>query len=296
MPVSRNFLRLAKRSVKKALRPLSQPWLTRRRIVADVGALGVRTGGILLVHSSLSALRYVAGGVPAVVRALTEAIGPEGTMVMPAHSWEWMEAGCRTFDVRSTASCVGRIPELFRRMPGVARSLHPTHSVAARGPLAPWLVEGHEHCEAPCGPETPYAKILERDGQILFLGTGLESNTAFHTVEAIAGFPYLLCHEPDTFTIIDASGACRSRAFYQQRRGVARRYAELEEPLVGEGIARRGLVGRAPSLLIAGAAFLEFMITMSRDDPTYLMAHPVSDMAPWDSGQCPVVSGQLRSP
>jgi aminoglycoside 3-N-acetyltransferase len=296
MPVSRNFLRLAKRAVKQALRQLSQPWLTRRRIVADLGALGVRRGGILLVHSSLSALGYVVGGGPAVVRALTEGIGPEGTLVMPAHSWELMEAGCRTFDVRSTASCVGTIPELFRRMPGVARSLHPTHSVAARGPLAPWLVEGHEHCESPCGPETPYAKILDRDGQILFLGISLESNTAFHTIEAIAGFPSLLCREPDTFTIIDASGACRSRAFYQQRRGVARRYAELEEPLVGERIVRRGLVGRAPTLLIAGAAFLEFMTAILHDDPTYLMAHPVSDVAPRDSGQCSVVSGQRRSP
>jgi aminoglycoside 3-N-acetyltransferase len=203
-----------------------------------------------------------------------------------------MEAGCRTFDVRNTATCVGKIPEVFRKMPGVVRSLHPTHSVAARGPLAPWLVDGHERCESPCGPETPYAKILERDGQILFLGTSLESNTAFHTIEAIAGFPYLLCRKPDTFTIIDAPGAGRSQAFYQQRRGMARRYAELEEPLVGEGIARGGRVGRAPSLLIAGAPFLEFMTAMLRDDPTYLMAHSAPYIASRDSGQRRVVSGQ----
>jgi aminoglycoside 3-N-acetyltransferase len=272
MPVSRNFVRLAKHTVKQALRPLSQPWLTRRRIVADLGTLGVRRGGILLVHSSLSALGYVVGGGSAVVRALTEAIGPEGTLVMPAHSWEWMEAGCRTFDVRNTATCVGKIPEVFRKMPGVVRSLHPTHSVTARGTLAAWLVRAHESCESPCGPGTPYAKILERDGQILLLGAGVESNTAFHTIEAIGGFPNLLCPEPDTFTIIDESGAGRIREFYQQKPCIARRYGAIEELLVARGVARRGQVGRAPSMLIAGAGFLELMNAVLRSDPTYLMA------------------------
>jgi aminoglycoside N3'-acetyltransferase len=134
--------------------------------------------------------------------------------------------------------------------------------------------------------------MLERDGQILFLGTGLESNTAFHTVEAIAGFPYLLCQEPDTFTVIDEARVSRTRAFYQQRPGIARRYGAMEGLLVERSVARRGLVGQTPSLLIAGAAFLEFMTAMLRDDPTFLMAHSATDMALRDSGQCPVVSGQ----
>jgi aminoglycoside 3-N-acetyltransferase len=272
MMASNDLLRRTKRTVKHVLRPLTRPWPTRRRIVVDLVALGVRTGGILLVHSSLSALGYVVGGGPAVVRALTEAIGPEGTLVMPAHSWESMEAGCRTFDVRNTATCVGKIPEVFRKMPGVVRSLHPTHSVAARGTLAPWLVHEHECCDSPCGPETPYAKMLERDGQILFLGTGLESNTAFHTVEAIAGFPYLLCQEPDTFTVIDESKVSRTRAIYQQRPGIARRYGAMEGLLVERSVARRGLVGQTPSLLIAGAAFLEIMTAALYSDPSYLMA------------------------
>src|SRR5262249_17025747 len=151
--------------------------------VRDLRALGIRPGGLLLVHSSLSSLGFVPGGVETVVRALIEVVGLRGTLVLPAHSWDEMEAGGRTFDVLRTETCVGAIPEAFRRRPGVVRSMHPTHSVAATGPLAAWLIADHESCATPCGPGSPYAKFLDRDGQILFLGTTLNSNTAFHTIE-----------------------------------------------------------------------------------------------------------------
>ena len=37
-----------------------------------------------MVHSSLSSLGRVLGGAPAVVHALLAALGPDGTLVMPA--------------------------------------------------------------------------------------------------------------------------------------------------------------------------------------------------------------------
>src|SRR5262249_42288298 len=151
-----------------------------------------RPGAVLLVHSSLSALGYVPGGPETVIRALIDSVGPDGTVVVPTHSWQEMEDGSRTFDVRRTGVCVGAIPEYFRRRPGAVRRLHPTHSVAAIGPISDWLTAGHESSETPCGPGSPYVKILDRDGQILFLGTSLKSNTAFHTIEALEKVPYLM--------------------------------------------------------------------------------------------------------
>ena len=52
----------------------------------DLRALGIREGGTLLVHSSLSAIGWVAGREHAVVLALQEVLGDEGTLVMPSHS------------------------------------------------------------------------------------------------------------------------------------------------------------------------------------------------------------------
>src|SRR5205085_4877227 len=110
---------------------LLNPWATRERMSQDLRRLGVRAGGILLVHSSLRSLGFVPGGALTVIRALRDALGPEGTLVLPTHTWEWMSAGSRHFDARTTPSCVGVITETFRGLPGVVRSLHPTHSVAA---------------------------------------------------------------------------------------------------------------------------------------------------------------------
>lgn len=266
--------RLVKRTAKTLARSLTHPPVTRRGLVRDLRALGLRWGGLVLVHSSLSALGSVVGGAPTMIRALLEVMGPEGTVVLPTHSWDEMEAGCRTFDVRRTRSCVGAITEAFRSWPGAVRSLHPTHSVAAIGPLADWLTAGHELCKTPCGPGTPYARILDHDGQILFLGADLNSNTAFHTIEAVVEVPYFLYDDPDRFTIIAGDESRREIVLYRHRAGVARRFREHEDLLVEQGIVRRGLVCRAKTLLLDGLRFRDFATDALRADPTFLLAQP----------------------
>ena len=127
-------VRKLKRTAKFVVRAARKDWFSADRITEDLRQLGVRKSTTLLVHSSLSSMGFVVGGAPAVIRALRAAIGPEGTLVMPTHSWERAGRGDFSFDLLETPSCVGAISEAFRTMPGVTRSLHPTHSVAVIGP------------------------------------------------------------------------------------------------------------------------------------------------------------------
>ena len=53
---------------------------------ADLAMLGVKPGMVLRVHSTLSSLGWVSGGPVAVILALEEVLGPDGTLVMPTHS------------------------------------------------------------------------------------------------------------------------------------------------------------------------------------------------------------------
>src|SRR3954469_3071205 len=94
---------------------------TQPELIEQVVALGVRPGGVLLVHTSFRAVRPVEGGPHGLIAALRAAIGPGGPLVRPT-----MADGESEFDPRSTPTQdMGIVAELFWRKPGVVRSTHP---------------------------------------------------------------------------------------------------------------------------------------------------------------------------
>jgi aminoglycoside 3-N-acetyltransferase len=265
-------VRHLKRTAKFVVRAASKGWRSADRITEDLRTLGVREGGVLLVHSSLSSLGFVVGGAPSVIKALRAAIGPEGTLVLPTHSWERSGRGDFTFDILRTPSCVGAISETFRTMPGVMRSLHPTHSVAAAGPRSRELTGGHELALTPCGEGTPYAKVIDARGQILFLGATLDQNTMFHTLEAFADVPYLMRGDSEVFRVTDTDRRSREMPFRRHARGPDRRFAATAGLLAEKGILRQGSVAASTSLLVEAAPLAELMRKLLREDPNYLVA------------------------
>lgn len=66
--------------------PVPGPLQTRASLAAALRDLGVRPGETLLAHTSLSSLGWVCGGPVALVQALLDAVGPDGTLTVPTHS------------------------------------------------------------------------------------------------------------------------------------------------------------------------------------------------------------------
>lgn len=96
------------------------PLITRDTLAQQLRHLGVKPGDILLAHSSLSSLGWVNGGAVAAVQGLLDALGPDGTLVVPTQSadlsdpelwqappvppawWETVRATMPAYDPRTT--------------------------------------------------------------------------------------------------------------------------------------------------------------------------------------------------
>src|ERR1700746_1194381 len=59
--------------------------LSIAEVTTQLLALGVRPGGVLIVHTSFRAVRPLLRGPLGLIQALLSALGPAGTLVMP--SW-----------------------------------------------------------------------------------------------------------------------------------------------------------------------------------------------------------------
>ena len=176
---------------------------TRASLLADLQILGVRPGMTVMAHASLSTLGWVAGGSVAVVQALQDALGEQGTLAMPAFTgdltdpanWQnppvpahWCEIireQTPAFEAAVTPTrMMGRVAETFRTWPGTLRSGHPHASVCARGPLARQITDGHQ-LEDSMGEGSPFARLYDAGAYVLQLGT--DRNSGLHLAEHRCG-------------------------------------------------------------------------------------------------------------
>lgn len=185
-------------------------------LAAALGRAGVLPGDLLLVHGSLSALGFVKGGAEALVEALLDYLGPEGTLLMPTFTGSFVyqvgigpvhRRSFRPFHPLKTPSLTGALSECFRHRAGVRRSVHPSHSVAGFGPLVDACLGEHRQEDSPTGRSSPFGKLLELGGKMAWLGAGLSSATFLHFIETELRLPYLV---PAVCVVEDGEGAPRS--------------------------------------------------------------------------------------
>jgi aminoglycoside 3-N-acetyltransferase len=162
---------------------------SKEDLAAELAHLGIVRGDLIMVHISFDQFRGFTGNLGDVIRALQSAVGETGTVAMPTLPFsgtaiDYVRSGQIT-DVAKTPSRMGLITEVFRRLPGVKRSVHPTHPVAAYGAKADELVRDSHLAQTPCGKGTPFFKLLELNGKIVLMGTDIRSMTFFHAVEEI---------------------------------------------------------------------------------------------------------------
>lgn len=238
-----------------------------KQISNSARALGIKEGDTVLVHSSLRSL----GGATAreVIEGLTDCLGSEGTLVFPTLSYMNCNPSKPNFDYYETKSNVGYLPEYFRtEVEGVLRSMCPTHSCAALGKNAEYVVSGHKLDKTPCGSNSPFARIRELGGKILFIGCGINCNTSMHAVEELSEPDYLFGDDCE-YTMTDQNrnsykAVCRAHGF----KGVTQCYYRLQE-LLNDEEHRIGNILSAECHLIDSIAMWEKADKKYREDPNY---------------------------
>lgn len=256
--------------------------LTQPDLVTGFGGAGVEKGDHILVHSSLSSLGWVEGGADAVIDALIEAVGDDGTVIFPTLTGcpDNSNSNPPTFDARNTRCWTGTIPETARSRPGGFRSLHPTHSVTAFGKLAEWFTSGHELVRTPCGYGSPYDKLATIGGKIVLIGVTQSVNTSYHHAEELAGVPYVLLPEPVDVVMTDMEGnpvpMCGT---YLHKWGVERDYDTLEPAMVGLSICRVWQVGDAEVRVVDAMFQRMFLVRKLLRDP--LATLDLSERSKW---------------
>lgn len=178
--------------------------VTKEDLLKGFSALGICSGMALEVHSSLSSFGWVEGGADAVLDALEELLTEEGTLVLPTFNHEAVYSKGGIFDIRSTPTINGRIPETFRNRPCVLRGMNPTHPYAAWGKNARRYTESQQTGTG-SGKDSPLDRMYQDGGYVLLIGTGYHANTFHHFVEQNEGAPCLL-QIGERYPVIDENG------------------------------------------------------------------------------------------
>jgi len=253
----------------------------RNRLVGQLRTLGVAPGQVLLVHSSFRALRPVEGGPRGVIESLLEALGPDGTLVMPS----WTGRDDVPFDPRTTPASgdLGVLADTFWRLPEVKRSAHP-FAFAARGPRAERVVSAPLTLP-PHAPGSPVGRVHALDGRVLLLGVGHEANTTLHLAELLADVPYRV---PHAFT--ELRDGVPARIDYGENDHCCRLFELADGWLRSAGLQTEGPIGNAHARLFGSRDVVQLAVERLLREPLLFLHSAAEGCAGCDEARASVRS------
>lgn len=247
---------------------------TRESLRRQLSTLGLVPGDAVLVHGGLRAVGPVVGGPDALIGALSDAVGPDGT-ILAYCDWQLDEAGrddpalrehVPAFDPQSSRSIRdnGAFPELLRTVPGARRSGSPGASCAALGGRAEWFTADHA-LDYGYGPQSPFGKLVAAAGKTLLLGAPLDTMTLLHHAEHLADIPNKRVLRYEAPILVDGKTVWRWFEEFNTGDPVVEGldegyFATVVGEFLATGRGSRGLVGEAPSVLVEAPAIVAFAV------------------------------------
>lgn len=238
-------------------------------IKSALQCVGVGTGASVFVHSDIGRFGTLADVrdretyITFFLKALSEVVGEEGTLIMPTFTYSFCKH--EVYDPLATPSTVGILTEYFRTRPGVERSREGIFSVAAHGPLARHFTVTGSEC---FGSGSIFEKLYLDDVIILFMGETFDI-TFMHFVERQVHVPYR--YDKVFPGIIRCSGELLPYEFTYFVRGLEKPVTydleKIADKLSDKGILSRVGIGASKVRAVsARAAFDAIASGLNRDN------------------------------
>ena len=242
---------------------------SKNDLKSNLSEMGLTGNETVIIHSSLKSIGEVENRADGILDALQEFFA-NGLLVFPSMTYSLVNAKQPVYSVRDTPCCVSALPEIFRKRPGVLRSLHPTHAVAAIGKDAAEFVSGHEKFDSPAHPESPWGKLYKRSAFIMFIGTGtIHCNTFLHGVEEWLPVPGMLTDHHEPLVVYDYDGR-RIEVPSRRHVGSHSRWYDLMAPLFRQaGALRDGKFGDAGVFLLEARKAGDLVYELLKKEPLF---------------------------
>lgn len=231
---------------------------TKNDLLRELRALGIGPGDTLMVHTALRAVGEIdpAGKTTAEVYidALREAVGEDGLLLIPAHTWANVRNDGEVCDLRETMPCIGAVPTAAVKLACLAqkgggaeclRSHHPTHSVVAFGRESRAYVENDRYATTPTPWNGSFGKLYARGGKILLTGVDQGRNTFFHAVDEWLDIDDRILAEPAQLSVRDYDGTLRPQPIHRHKRSMSHFFMNYEPYLLHTGAVKLGRLGDA---------------------------------------------------
>lgn len=178
---------------------------TRATLAADLRALGLSAGDVVMVHASVRAIGEVAGGPDEIHLAIKDVITTEGSLFMYAGCPRYVdEVGRGNLSAAEEAEVMEKLPafdaetarcdrshgvlvEFLRTYPGTRVSQHVTRFVAWGRHTDDLL--SHQPWDFAYGRGSIFERFVELDGKILLLGSDHDNVTFLHHAEHVVDLP-----------------------------------------------------------------------------------------------------------
>ena len=223
--------------------------LTGEQLETALKDLGVKQGETLLVHNGISNMGYLEGGADAVISALKNVLGEEGTFMAPVFTDPYLMFDdtvnkgykFRPYDTRKDGALrdktvrTGLLGKAMLKKADSFRSGHGTHEWVAMGKDAEAAVSSHGFLDAPTGETSPLKFALEKNGSVVFLGCSPGFNTFIHHAEIMAGIAYA---KPVVMQYIDEAGKTVTTMMDQHLYGCRNFYGGINDAFYEKAKAR----------------------------------------------------------